>query len=98
MFRTMTTLFYQQAPACLTPEAARRMSGHSGRRFHTTLAGRRNASMEEKCALANWIGVPGMQVSSNMPLRYNGTRDLTELGTKMENIKTQINQVKAHET
>jgi hypothetical protein len=85
-FRTMTALFYQQAPACLSAEAARRISGHSGRRFHSTLAARRGSSPEEKCALANWIGVPGMQVASNMPLRYNGTRDLTELGIKMENI------------
>ncbi|CAE8614989.1 unnamed protein product [Polarella glacialis] len=85
-FRSITVQFFQQAPACLDSQTARKLSGHSGRRFHPTIAGIRRCSPIETAALGNWSGGRSANIENSMPIRYHGARDLTELGVKMESI------------
>ena len=84
-FRTMFAALLEQAPLQLDRSAAVQLTGHSMRRMHTTVCGIRRCTEAESNALANWIGT-GKSEITNMPIRYRGARNLTQVGVKMESI------------
>jgi len=84
-YRDMLIAFFAQAPANLHSDVAARLSGHTPRRFHTTVAGIRRVPEADLLPLGNWVGQKVSEVSS-MPIRYQGARDLTQLGVKMESV------------
>ena len=84
-FHPVLVVFIGQAPACPPAEVTEQRTGHSGKRTHPTMAGLRRCPEAETQALGNWQG-GGTSVQTSMPLRYNGVRDLTQLGLEMESV------------
>ena len=84
-FRTMLAAFLAQPPLNIPVDEAKKLSGHSARRTHPTVAGIRRCEPNETAALGNWQGTR-INPTTDMPTRYQGARDLTQLGVKMESI------------
>ena len=93
-YREATAAWYQQSPANLPAAVAQKLSGHSPRRWATTMCGIRRVDEGVANAVAGWAG-KGKNAVTSMPIRYHGSRDLTELGCKMENIQAAASCVAA---